>query len=306
MIADWLASSGLGAVKPVLAAMVLPPASLLIVAIVGLVLARRRPRTGVSVSALACLALWACCCNGVASWVERSALAEPAALGEAQRAGLKARASAGERIGIVVLGGGVDRMAPEYGTPSLAVIPLSRLRYGVWLSRATGIPLGASGGLGWGAASGQVAEADVMAATARTEFGWPLTWVESTSRDTRENANHSVALLAAAGVKEIVVVTNGWHMPRALREFQAAAAQVATRAPSAPIAASTAAPAATTPAPSPGPTDLLAPPIRILAAPMGQAYPGDLALLDWIPSGDGAQRMRATLRELLATRIEGR
>jgi hypothetical protein len=43
-----------------------------------------------------------------------------------------------------------------------------------------------------------------------------------------------------------------------------------------------------------------APALRLVAAPTGQAYPDDRAIMAWTPSGDGALRMRQVLRELLA------
>lgn len=282
MIANWLSSMGLAGVKPVLAALVLPPVPFLVLALAGAWCARTRPRLGRGLVAFACLCIWLSSCECCAEWVEGRFLAEPPALTAADRAALEARAAAGESIAIVVLGGGVDREAPEFGRTTLKVVALARLRYGVFLGRETGIPLAASGGRGWAAADDPLpSEADVMAAAARSEFGLPLRWTETTSRDTHENAGHTVPLLAAAGVREIVVVTDGWHMPRAMKEFRAAAAATAASASGAATA-----------------------PLRIVAAPMGQARSGDSTLLGWMPSGDGTQRMRAVLRELLASFAE--
>jgi hypothetical protein len=39
--------------------------------------------------------------------------------------------------------------APEYGVGNLAAPSLERLRYGLWLSRSTGVPVAFSGGVGW-------------------------------------------------------------------------------------------------------------------------------------------------------------
>jgi uncharacterized SAM-binding protein YcdF (DUF218 family) len=272
MLADWMTSHGLGSLKPVLSALALSPAPLLVLALAGAWRARTRPRAGGALVVLACVGLWLSGCNGVAAWIERRALDEPPALGAPERAALKAAADAGEPGAIVVLGSGIDRFAPEFGGAALNAVALSRLRYAVWLSRATGLPLAASGGRGWGAAQDdEPAEAEVTAATARADFGRPLRWIEADSRDTHENALRTVALLRAAGIRTIVVVTHGWHMPRAMREFRAAAQR-----------------------PSPG----SAVP-RIVAAPMGLAYPDERGLLSWLPSGEGAMRMRWVLHEAL-------
>ena len=271
MIADWLTSSGLGQLKPVLSALLLPPLPFLVLALAGAGLVRRRPRAARGLVVLACLGAWLCSSVGAARWVEESWLSLPAPLDAVQRAQLKARAAAGEPIAIVVLGGGVDPLAPEYGGADLASPSLFRLRYGIWLARQTGLPVAASGGVGWGPPGpGIESEASRMAEIAQAEYGTPLRWVEPTSRDTHENAVNTLALLRPAGIREIVLVTHAMHMPRALREFRAAAA-----------------------------ADPASAPVRVTPAPMGQAWPADSALLRWLPSSEGTLRMRAALHEVL-------
>ena len=272
MIADWLTSSGLGQLKPVLSALLLPPAPFLVLALAGACLARRRPRAARWLVVLACAGVWLGSCVGAARWVEESWMTLPAPLSAAQRAQLKARAAAGEPLAIVVLGGGVDPLAPEYGGADLGHLSLLRLRYGLWLGRQTGIPVAASGGVGWGPSSAGIQpEASRMAEIAQAEYGAPLRWVEATSRDTHQNAVNTLALLRPAGIHEIVLVTHATHMPRALREFQAAAAASAGSGS-----------------------------MRITPATMGQAWPADSPLLRWLPSSEGTQRMRAALHEVLA------
>ena len=272
MIADWMTSSGLGALKPVLAALVLPPAPFLVLALAGAGVARARPRTGRWLVAIACIGVWLSGCAGAARWVEQTWLDEPAALDAGRRAGLKAQADAGEALAIVVLGGGMERDASEYDRADLASASLARLRYAVWLSRQTGIAVAASGGQGWGSSEPGIApEAARMADIARAEFGTPLRWAETASRDTHENATNTLALLRAAGVRHIVLVTHGWHMPRALREFRAAAAAGAASAS-----------------------------LVVTPATMGQANPADTPLTRWMPSGSGMLRMHEVLHEVLA------
>ena len=274
MLADWLTSAGLGAVKPVVAALVLPPVPFLALAAVGAGLARARPRASRWLVAIACVGAWLSCCSGAARWVEESWLPSPPPLAAAQRAALTARATAGTAMAIVVLGGGMNADAREYGSGDLTDVSLQRLRYGLWLGRQTGIPVAGSGGLGW-AQPGTPAppEASRMAQIARDEYGLPLRWIESASRDTHENAIDTVALLRPAGIAEIVLVTSASHMPRALREFRAAAA---------------------------------ATPMRVTPASMGSAWPADSALLRWMPSGAGLVRMRAALHEVLGRLIDAR
>jgi len=273
MFADWLTSHGLGAVKPLLSALALPPAPLLGIAFAGAWLARARPRTGRWITGLACVAAWLASCTGMACWLEKHALDEPPALDATRRTALRARAAAGEPIAIVVLGGGVTGVAPEYGRPDLASASFKRLRYAVWLSRQTGLPIAATGGRGWSSDDPALpAEATLMAEVAQAEWGVPLRWTEPASRDTHENAVNTLALLGPAGIREIVLVTQGVHMPRALHEFNAVAA---------------AAPASAA--------------IRITPAPIDQAEETPSAWLQWLPSGTGAEKMHGVLHEFVAS-----
>lgn len=273
MTADWLTSAGLGAVKPLAAALLLPPVPMLALALAGVGVMRARLRMGRWLVLVALLGIWLGSTSGAARWVQESWLAPPAPLDAAQCTQLRARAAAGTRVAIVVLGGGVNADAHEYDRADLSNVSLQRLRYGLWLGRQTGIPVAATGGLGWAQTDGAAtAEGTRMAEIARDEFGLPLRWVEATSRDTHENAVNTLALLQPAGIDEIVLVTNGTHMPRAMREFRAAA------------------PAS----------------VRITPASMGEAWPADSALLRWLPSGEGLLRMRAALHEVLARMIDRR
>jgi uncharacterized SAM-binding protein YcdF (DUF218 family) len=276
MIADWLTSLGLGAAKPALSALVLPPSPLLALAFVGALLARSRPRTGRWLAGVACAAAWLASSTGAAHWAEKHWLDEPPALDAARRGALAARAAAGEPIAIVVLGGGLTGPAPEYGRYTLANASLGRLRYAVWLARETGLPIAASGGRGWSRPDPLApSEAALMAEIAQGEWGMPVRWTDTASHDTHENAIDTLALLRPAGIREVVVVTHGLHMPRALREFRAAAAAPAGSAPA-------------------------AAPLAITAAPMGQPGLDGFNLLDWLPSGEGALRMHEVLHEVLA------
>jgi len=252
--------------KPVLTALLLPPVPLLLLVLIGARLILPRRGLGWLLVLASVALLWLGSCTGSARLLSQVALRPPAAL-SADR--LKALKAPSQPTAIVVLGGGLEPFAPEYGVASLEYHSLERLRYGVWLSRETGLPLAFSGGVGW-AQPDAMPEARVAAQIAANEFGRPLKWVEDQSRDTHENAARSVALLRAAGIRRIVLVTHGWHMPRALRAFEAAAG-----------------------------ADL-----RIEAAPMGLARATETPALTWMPTTRGMADVRNVLRELLA-RIAG-
>jgi uncharacterized SAM-binding protein YcdF (DUF218 family) len=69
---------------------------------------------------------------------------------------------------------------------------------------------------------GERPEAEVLAGWLR-EQGYPADriFVETESRNTRENATLSAPIIAAHGWKRILLVTSAWHAPRALGCFRA-------------------------------------------------------------------------------------
>ncbi len=119
---------------------------------------------------------------------------------------------------IVVLGSGVNIDAAEYGGDTASERSLTRLRYGVHVARQTGLPLLVTGGM---LPRTSKSEAEIMAGIAESEFGIAVRWQESNSMDTADNARLSAAILKAAGVERIVLVTHAFHMPRARQLFAA-------------------------------------------------------------------------------------
>jgi uncharacterized SAM-binding protein YcdF (DUF218 family) len=73
---------------------------------------------------------------------------------------------------------------------------------------------------------GNSSEAAQMKAALEKEFQVPVKWVEEDSRNTRENAYKSFAVLKKNGVSRIALVTHAWHMPRASIEFERAGFKV--------------------------------------------------------------------------------
>lgn len=255
---------GLGSWKALLTALVLPPVPLLLITLWGSALLWARRSVGWGLVWLAVAGLWLSACAGAAEAVTRGLLRPPPALPAARVDALKQDAQARKATAIIVLGGGREARAPEYGDASLSAASLERLRYGLWLGRETGVPVGFSGGVGWAQDEG-LAEAQIAARIAAQEFARPLRWMDPQSRDTRENAARTLAMLDKAGVQDILLVTHAWHMPRAVRAFEEAAHGK----------------------------------VRVTPAPIGLAPVLDGAVLRWIPSTEGMQQMRRALREAL-------
>ncbi|MGB5832437.1 MAG: YdcF family protein [Thiohalocapsa sp.] len=124
------------------------------------------------------------------------------------------RLSAVDAEAIVVLGATVYSAAPEYGGNTVDGNSLKRVRYAAWLHRYTGLPVYVTGG------AGDKAPAPAMVRVLEDEYGVPVTGVEQDSRTTWENAMLTVPLLRADGVGRILLVTQAWHMPRAVAAFE--------------------------------------------------------------------------------------
>lgn len=260
---------GIEAWKPLIGALLLPPVPLLFTMMVGTRLVFWRRSIGWLVVVLSVMALWLSCCTGFSAWLQHLMLRMPSALNEAALASIKQDAAGGKNsaVAIVALGGGRQLLAPEYGVSDLQNRSLERLRYALWLGRETGAPVAFSGGVGYGQPVGP-SEAEIASRIAAKEFGHPLKWTETESRDTRENAARTIPLLRAAGVTEIVLVTHGIHMPRALRAFTDAAAYGGA-------------------------------PIKVVPAPMGVAATDSRQALRWMPTGEGFVQTRNVLHEVL-------
>jgi len=121
---------------------------------------------------------------------------------------------------IVVIGGGVRHNAQEWPRPDWPnQRTLERLAFGALLARSSGLPILVSGGR---PLRRELSEAALMAHTLADSFGLAARWLEESSRDTAGNAAESARLLAADGVRRVVLVTQAYHMPRALESFRAA------------------------------------------------------------------------------------
>jgi uncharacterized SAM-binding protein YcdF (DUF218 family) len=186
----------------------LPPGSLLLLALAGLICRRRWPRTGAGLIAAALVLLYAVSTPACGSLLLHSLEIYPA-LGPDD---LKEDAGA-----IVVLGADMYTPAPEFGVDTVGRISLERVRYGAWLYRATRVPILTTGGV---LAPARVAVGRAMASTLTEEFQVPVRWVEDRSRDTYENATFSAEILRRENIRKIFLVTSASHMRRSVVTFR--------------------------------------------------------------------------------------
>lgn len=249
-----------GALKPLLSSVLLPPAGPLLLALLGLGLAVKRKRAGLMLAALSLALLWLLSCHGTAVWLARHALPQFAPVSAQQLRGAQVQA-------IVVLGGGLLPAAPEYGgasQPSPATA--ARLRYGLWLARQSDLPVAFSGGTGWAADGMQplseISEAEVASRVALQDYGFALRWSEAASRDTSGNARLLAPILQREGVQRIALVTDAWHLPRAVAAFERAG-------------------------------------FVVTPTPMAFVLPLERGLLQWLPSARGLLASQRVLHECL-------
>jgi uncharacterized SAM-binding protein YcdF (DUF218 family) len=195
--------------KVLLRTLILPPASPLILAVVGLGLTRSlRMRTIGKVL----------CISGVASlWL----LSTPVVSGQLMKLATHhpaldlSQPAPGQAV--VILAGGVRRYSPEYNDDSPNEITLQRLAYGARVARINALPVLVTGGR---------EEARVMNDFLIADFGITPRWVEDSALDTRDNALYSSELLKRDGIGTIVLVTSALHMSRAVKEFRAQGMEV--------------------------------------------------------------------------------
>jgi uncharacterized SAM-binding protein YcdF (DUF218 family) len=248
--------------KTLLLMLALPPAPFLLLAAWGGWRLKRHRRFGGWMLGLALAGVWLSCTEAAGELLSRAA-GHPRALAPSELPALRGEAHGA----ILVLGGGVQQRLPEMGRGKPSAITAERLAYGVWLARRTGWPLGYAGGIGWTATELTLPESTIISAVAAEDYGLPLRWSEGMSRDTRENAVNALPLLAADGVKQVILVTHDTHMRRALRAFEPEAARLG---------------------------------LQLRPAPVGLRDDALSSFSDWCPSVSGYSRVRYVVYEALA------
>jgi uncharacterized SAM-binding protein YcdF (DUF218 family) len=207
----------LAPLKPFFSTLLMPPASPILLLMLGWWLSRHRRRAARATLGLGIALLWALSSESMTYPLGRWLLTSYTPPTQEQVRSAQA---------IVVLGGGVERLAPETGQAELKPKAYARLRHGVQLARQSGLPLAFAGGVGWRASGQQVSEAEVAQKTLERDWGMSLKWLDRESRDTQENAQQIKRVMSAAGIQRVVLVTHDWHMQRSLRHFERAGFEV--------------------------------------------------------------------------------
>jgi uncharacterized SAM-binding protein YcdF (DUF218 family) len=234
-------------------ALILPPGGNFLLAVAGLALRRRAPLLATLALILSVVAVSVKNLPTVANALYASIESVPA---RAPGAAVSADVGA-----IVVLAGGRNANAPEYGGETVAAASLVRLRYAARLQRETGLPLLVSGGRVF--EDEPSSEAALMRQVLEGELDVPVRWLEDRSRNTAENARYTAQLLRGERIAAVILVTHAAHMPRALQEFEKQN-------------------------------------VRVDAAATGRSGQGRRArVLDWLPSSAALDTSRRALHEVL-------
>ncbi len=190
-------------------AIVTPPGLLLLPMALGLALLGRKPLLGRLIILTSWTVLLALSLPVVAALLARAWEREPA---------LNPPLPQGPQA-IVVLAANRYRKAPEYGGhTTVGADTLVRLRYARRLFHETHLPILVSGG----APLGGPPTARLMRHVLQDDFHTPVRWVEGRSRTTAQNARDSARILKPLGIRRIFLVTQAWHMPRAVLWFRRA------------------------------------------------------------------------------------
>ncbi len=196
----WLATH-------LVAAALLPPLSLVLLLVAGLVVQPRRPRLAMSLILLSTTALY-----GLSMpWVSGMLLSSLEVSGPVSTSSLKTADA------IVILGGGRRKDEAEYDGDTLNALSLERLRYAALLHRSSGLPILVTGGKPGG---GSLSEGRIMQHLLQSEYGLPTRWVEDAALTTWDNARLSAMQLRQAHVQRIVLVSHAWHLRRAVPLFE--------------------------------------------------------------------------------------
>lgn len=194
-----------------LKSLALPPGSLILVVLAGLLLGLRWRRLGWGISFASALAML------VLSMPVTGALMMAALSADLPRTPPPTDLPAA----VVILS--AEARAVDAARTHFEPGPLTweRLLAGAQIARTSRLPVLVSGGaIRPGGALNGPTLAGVMAASLALYLNQPPRWRDELSRDTWENARYSAEILKANGITSVYLVSHGWHLRRATRAFR--------------------------------------------------------------------------------------
>jgi uncharacterized SAM-binding protein YcdF (DUF218 family) len=188
----------------------MPPNLFILLALIGTLLAWRSRRLGLWLATAAIGGLYLLSTPLVAHWLIRATDALARAMPR-----VAATAPPGA---IVVLSADIEQSGVPGEPDSVGRVTLERLAKAAQLQRRLDLPILVSGGF---TKNSSDTAAAAMSRALQDDFRVPVRWREDGSRNTYENAALSAAILRRAGIPAALVVTQPWHMARALWAFDA-------------------------------------------------------------------------------------
>ena len=186
----------------------IPPNLFILAALIGTLLAWRSSRFGLWLATAAIGCLYLLSTPIVADWLIR---ATDALAGAMPRVAAKTPPGA-----IIVLGGDLEQSGDPGEPDRVGQVTLERLAKAAQLQQRLGLPILVSGGL---TGNSFDTSAAAMSRALENDFLVPVRWREDRSRNTYQNAAFSGTMLRQAGIPAALVVTQRWHMARALWSF---------------------------------------------------------------------------------------
>jgi uncharacterized SAM-binding protein YcdF (DUF218 family) len=256
--------------KAVVKALLLPPAGLLLLTLLGILMVRRWPRTGRTVALVGLAACWVAAMPVVPEaafrWLEAGQRPLDAAAWQ------QARAAPGAPRAVVILGAGARRDGMvEPPAERLLTRSLERAVGGARVARDTGLPVLVSGAQIPGM---RLSEAELMRRVVEGELGAPVRWLDTAlPLGHAEIGRQVAAVLVPEGIDTVVLATHAYHMRRARLALESAGLRVV-------------------PAPH-----------TFRAAPVARSW------RQWVPSADGLEASFIAFHEvfgLLSYRLPGR
>ena len=116
---------------------------------------------------------------------------------------------------IVVLGAGLTDSSTMQ-QPNLNTNLLARVRFAAFLQRETNLPILVTGA----GSHSKATEAEVMKQVLEEEFHARVDFVEDRSNSTLENAKFTAKILEQEKMERIFLVSNSWHLKRAVCMFE--------------------------------------------------------------------------------------
>jgi uncharacterized SAM-binding protein YcdF (DUF218 family) len=183
-----------------------PPTIFIVLSLVGALIALVWRRIGVALALVSGFCLYAAATPALSSFLlQRVERALP------QNVDLKGAQA------IVVLGGDVRFGNGGDISDRLGALSLERVMLGARAYRRLHLPVVVSGGIVRGAHTSAGA---LIKAALGADFAVPVAWSEEGSRTTWENALYSARLLLPEKLTTVVVISQSWHLPRALWAFE--------------------------------------------------------------------------------------